>query len=992
MRSQYQAPGAPYRAHPGTVFVLLVFALVARAAFASTPAPRLEFDLPAGVASDVFIEFSAKIGTETDLSVLYHFDALLPYRTHPVRGTYSPLEALEIMTKDTGLVFVASGKTLIIGPPHYVQEQLKQRAPVVARAGAPRAIRRESDEIRGDVTVTGSTFRRDPPTGAHLISIGHEEILSTGFLTAAEVVRTLPQVFGGGPTEDTFEIGREAQSNTANGVGINLRGLGAGATLPLINGRRMAPGGRDGLFTDVLNIPLIALDRIDVLADGASAVYGSDAVGGVINFVLRDTFEGAETRMDFGSVTSGPTQQYRVGQLFGNQWEHGGALLAFERYRRDSLPASERAQVRSDLRQWGGDNFDSPNAYPPNLVVGSDVYAVRPRSDGGFDLVAGELNLQNTREFTDALPEQDHMSLYATVTHRVHDRVRLELESLYTERSVLERGSAPGTPFPLTPSSPYYIDPTGTGLPVTVNYNFIDTLGAPTVNADVTSGNFSLRSDWELGRDWVLSGRMAHSFEKQQQTVAGLVNFAELERALNDPDPSTAFNPFGPNNPATIDRIRTESSLSVDSRVRSSDLLVYGPLKRLAGGTVRLAAGIQHRAQRLDTAVSLGGSSRTAQQDELRDLARDVIAGFAEVVAPLVGPDNSRRGFEQLELSALARFEDYRSFGGSITPRLGITWSPTRGISLRATWSESFRAPNLTDTHEGPTGSISAIATVPDASGTLTPVLVWFGNNPHLHEESATSWTAGLDFTPASIPGLSVGATFFDIKFRERIAEPVFSADALTNPEIADLVTFDPSLQIREQLCSTTLFISGTVDTCLQAPIAALIDMRIRNMAFLHTRGVDLAAEFPFETRFGSFRLGALGTYILDFKERASAKSSLLQRVDTQNYPIDFRLRSSLRWSYRGLDTALFINYADGYHDIASEPDRRVRAMTTADLNIAYTTGIGGWLDNTRFSLHIENIWDERPPFLNNQIGIGYDQENADILGRVIRVGIQKSW
>lgn len=990
MRSQYQAPHAVCRARPGTAFMLLLLAFVAQAAFAS--APRLDFDLPEGVASDVFIEFSAKIGTETDLSVLYHFDALMPYRTRPVRGTYSPLEALEIMTKDTGLVFVASGKTLIIGPPHYVQEQLKQRHPVVARTTAPRVLRRESDEIRGDVTVTGSTFRRDPPTGAQRISIDHEEILSSGFLTAAEVVRTLPQVFGGGPTEDTFEIGREAPTNTFSGIGLNLRGLGAGATLPLINGRRMAPGGRDGLFTDVLNIPLIAVDRIDVLADGASAVYGSDAIGGVVNFVLRDEFEGAETSMDFGSVTSGPTQQYRVGQLLGNQWERGSALLAFERYHRDSLPASARAQVRSDLRHWGGDNFDSTNAYPPNLIVGNDVYAVRPRSDGGFDLVAGEVNLHNIREFTDVLPEQDHTSLYGTFTHRVHDRVRLELQGLYTERSAFERGSTPGTPFPLTPSNPYYTDPSGTGLPIIVNYNFIGTLGPPTVDAEVTSGNFSQRTDWELGRDWMLSARMAYTFEKQQQIVAGLVNFAELERALNDPNPSTAFNPFGPNNPATIDRIRTRTLLSVDSHLRSTDLLVHGPLKQLPGGTMQFATGVQYRAQRLDTAVLLGGSSRTVQEDQFRDLERDVVAGFAEIAVPLIGPENHRPGFERLELSALARYEDYRSFGGSVTPRLGIAWSPVRGVSLRATWSESFRAPNLADIYDGPTGSLSAIATVPDASGTLTPVLVRFGNNPHLHEENATSWTAGLDLTPASIPGLSLGTTFFDIKFRERIVEPGFFPDALTNPEVADLVTFDPSFEIREQLCSTTLFISGTVDTCLQTPVAALIDMRIRNMAFLHTRGIDLAAAFPFETRIGSFKLGAIGTYILDFEEQASAGSSLIQRVDTQNYPIDFRLRSSLRWSYRGLDAALFINYADGYRDIASEPDRRVRAMTTADLNMAYTTGVGGWLDNMRFSLHIENIWDESPPFLNNPIGIGYDQENADILGRMIRVGIQKSW
>src|SRR5581483_4624197 len=176
------------------------------------------------------------------------------------------------------------------------------------------------------VRVTGTYVRDEAPVGEEIISATRADIEATGRATAADFLRTLPQTFGGGPNQDTH-IGQEALTNSGLGVGVNLRGLGARATLILIDGRRVAPSGTEGQFVDVENIPLSAIQRIDILPDSASAAYGADATGGVVNFVLRKQFDGAETIARGGSGTRGDLQEYLFSQTFGKTWAGGHGLV-----------------------------------------------------------------------------------------------------------------------------------------------------------------------------------------------------------------------------------------------------------------------------------------------------------------------------------------------------------------------------------------------------------------------------------------------------------------------------------------------------------------------------------------------------------------------------------------------------------------------------------------------------------------------------------------
>ena len=164
-----------------------------------------------------------------------------------------------------------------------------------------------------------------------------------GRSTLADLSRVLPQIFGGGPSQDTHHIGAETQTNSGLGSAINLRALGAGATLVLLNGHRLAPSGTTGAFVDVSNIALSAIERVEILTDGVSAVYGADALGGVMNIITRDSHADTETSAHIGGVTQGAWREGAIAQTLSDDWTSGGIFGSVEYLKNTALPERDRA-------------------------------------------------------------------------------------------------------------------------------------------------------------------------------------------------------------------------------------------------------------------------------------------------------------------------------------------------------------------------------------------------------------------------------------------------------------------------------------------------------------------------------------------------------------------------------------------------------------------------------------------------------------------------
>jgi iron complex outermembrane receptor protein len=168
----------------------------------------------------------------------------------------------------------------------------------------------------------------------------------------------------------------------------------------------------------------------------------------------------------------------------------------------------------------------------------------------------------------------------------------------------------------------------------------------------------------------------------------------------------------------------------------------------------------------------------------------------------------------------------------------------------------------------------------------------------------------------------------------------------------------------------------------------------LRNVALLKTNGLDLVGKYSFDGRVGRFDFGLNGTYLFQYSQANTPGSPLLNLVSTQNNPINFRARGSAGWTRRSFGISTFINFENSYRDTLSAPNRGVSPWTTVDMQLSYeTTGDTlGWLGHTQFALNAQNLFNVYPPFLNNPLGVGYDQENADLYGRMVSFEVRKRW
>lgn len=965
---------------------------------ASGPATVLHFNIPAGKLVDRMTTFAI----QSEVQVLYKFDGTESITTRAVLGDFTPGQALERMLEGTGIV------------PEFVKPQtvaLKRRPGFQAdrdigtgrgwvrnnqRSWAPTDRRGTQNRDDGTTVVISAERPLGPAVlGEPLLNFSHREIEETGAATVPEFVRTMPQVFGGGASEDTHDFGMEARSNSARGSGINVRGLDAGASLVLVNGHRLAVGGATGRFVDVSSLPLLAVERLEISPASFSTRYGADAVGGTINVILRNHFDGALTSGRFGTTTKSDLTESSASQLFGAATDTGSGLLAIDYYTRDSLEADRRPLVTSHLTPFGGTNFDQPFSNPGTILGGGTTWAI-PRGQDGSHLDPRTLqpatqNLTDRWDGADVLPRQQRWSAFGTWKNELTDSVSVFSDVLATQREV--RGaSAPATGNLIVPATnAFYVSPVPGAPFVAVAYNFGKDLGPIIGDANVKTHNLAAGLDWDFAPLWHLVGTTTYASERLGLDLLNSVDLGALNAALADRDRSTALNVFGDGthtNPATLEKLRTTSSFSSRSYLKALNLTANGPVMSTPAGSLWLTAGTDYRTEAFSSTTRL----TPLAQPVVAASERTVTSLFAEAQIPFWDKDNRRRGLERLAVSAGARYENYSDFGSEITPHYGIEWSPVRGVSLRGSWARSFRPPTLIDKDESNNAwSLTALPD-PSAPGGRVVSLVWGGNNADLKQETARSWTAGLDFKPSWAPHLSLATTYFDIHFNDRLDLPTLGADVLVNPLSSHLVIRHPTAEQVAEVCRRAPIIPFA-GTC-GGPVGAIVDARLRNDVYMHTRGYDVLAKYMRDTSYGTLSLSLAGTYIIDFAVAESPELPLQDLVSTQNYPIDLRLRSSIGWSRGSLTAIAYVNYADHYRDTASVPQRRVSSSTTMDMNLAYTfaEAHGGWLGETVVSLSAQNVFDRNPPFLNNSLGVGYDQENADIIGRFVSFTIRQKW
>ncbi|WP_084398645.1 TonB-dependent receptor [Henriciella aquimarina] len=365
-------------------------------------AKKVEFDIQADTLEDALKSYSLA----TDRQVMFSTDIVERKAAKPVSGQMTADEALVKLLDGSGLVYEAtpSSNVILVRVPQkqaMLIEQPRQRAQAQPegvrerRPGAEREDTEGDDRKRDEITVTGTLIKGIAPESSPVYEYDRRDILATGAQDLDQFLRTVPQASGAGASNLATggfagDLDATANFNSFSST-INLRGLGGNATLTLLNGRRLAPSGGAAAFVDVSSIPLSAIQRVEILADGASSIYGSDAIAGVVNFILRDDYEGFETLVDYGLVTEGNFDRIRVSQTGGFNWEGGNALVSYEFFDQDSLLASEK-------------EFSEPAADPFSLAPSQTRHAVTAfvsqevTTTAKFDLTAYYGN-RDTRSF-----------------------------------------------------------------------------------------------------------------------------------------------------------------------------------------------------------------------------------------------------------------------------------------------------------------------------------------------------------------------------------------------------------------------------------------------------------------------------------------------------------------------------------------------------------------------------------------------------------------
>jgi iron complex outermembrane receptor protein len=855
---------------------------------------------------------------------------------------------------------------------------------------------------RMKVEVTGSNIPRPELESALPVQvITREDIERSGATTPAELLQHVSANLMA--QTDATSIGSGAPGLSA----VNLRGIGQGDTLVLLNGRRVANYAFDGSAVDVNAIPLAAIERVEILKDGASAIYGTDAVAGVVNFILRKSFAGVEVsglgswpqhaggRQLQATLTGGFGDLVRDGyNLFGTvSWQKDDPLFAIDQNFSRTGYRPEAGIVQLPPTSFPGNIFFPPmpggRLYNPTFAAGCAppyalpaTLAVTPGDSCGYDDAAWLMTI----------PKTERANVYGRGTMRVMRAHDLFVEVAYSDtRMTTQVSPTPVAPFTNPNRTPVVYPAGGPFYPTAfANANGIsgdlfliwrtEPLGHRVNQVDTSAWRVVLGAEGALA-GWDYGTSLTYSRNDQSDSLrSGWVS----ARGLRDAMLTGLINPFGPSGPEgdallvgtqVTGETHSAKGTTLDFLAKASRELVALP-----GGPLAIALGAEARRERLENAYSTivadGDISGLPVALQSVSGSRSAQALFAEASAPFA------KGFEaQLAL----RYDHYSDFGGTTNPKVALRWQPDSRFLARASWGRGFRAPPIYDLQTpqqafnlfGFKDPLRCPVTGADTDCEVLPAVN--GGNPALEPEKSEQFNAGAVLEPQN--GLSMAVDYWNIR-KSNLIGSLFPETIFDN--------FD--------LYGTTNIVRGPVDPNhpnLPGPIQSVILVQ-QNLGDLRTSGVDvdIAWKSP-STAYGRFSFSLNGTYIISWKMQPQGSTqgyvSALGRngTDVPGPVPRWRHYASLGWTYGAWGATLAQSFQSGYEDAnlfdtdPAPPPRRVSSYDVWDLQGRYT----GWR-NATILLGVKNVMDRDPPFSNQPYlpQIGYDPTYADPRGRTFYV------
>lgn len=862
---------------------------------------------------------------------------------------------------------------------------------------APAAPEKKVEKIE----VTGTNIKRADIEGPlPVLVITREEIDRSASATAGDFVRGLTVNSGGSGNEANI-------SNQSGASGVSLRGLGQKSTLVLINGRRMAnhafARNNQDTFVDLNSIPKGAIERIEVLKDGASAVYGSDAIGGVVNFIMRKDYQGLQFGGDVGRRNDGGLGERNVnisggiGSLAKDKYNIFGVIDYFHR---DGMLLSDSKWVGSgDFSRFvGGALFNNfltssagtwvsvapdPAFSPTSLTVqptgvpgGVRRQAFTTCMGNGFRLnvvpfaapffTTGTICAGSLTPFIVAYPEQTRVGGMARGNFELSGGTSAFFEAQYSQNKT----SFASQPQTMTQSSQVFDPATQTarlynaripatnpsnpfGRPYQLRYTFFD-VGA--VQNDIKTDAYRVLGGLSgtAGR-WDWDSAIGVSQSKINETRQNQVDADALQLAIQN----GTYN-FQAPSPAQTASLRVSTQRNSTSDLAFGDIKATTTIGKLAGGDIGFAMGLDARREKFnDQPDPLTRTGRLlGTGSSITNGSRNVIAAFAEVSAPVT---------KAVELVAAARADRYSDFGSSVSPKVGIKLLPTKDILVRASYNKGFRAPTLVENTQSTTLSLTTLTGLGATGGTA----VILRGNPNLKAEKSESTSIGVVWDP--VKDLSMSLDWYKIDQRDLIT--INGAGFIANN-----AALFPDAILRDSAGLITTIFDGYV-----------------NVARVSVEGLDAEARWVVPAAWGfpgRLQVRTMASYLTNFKQPPARGANMVQYAGNnglQGTPGRGALprtkaKLGFDWDYKGFAVSATTNFTSGYRQINATiiptTITRVQSYVTTDLSVSYT-----YAKNMKFYLSALNLEDRQPPF--DPSTFGWDSTLYDLRGRYLRGGFQ---
>lgn len=976
---------------------------------------RRRYDIPAGEAAAALQRYSALSGRET----LFAAAVVRGVRTPAVAGELTAQEALDALLAGTGLVATVDAASGAVAVRREVSGVVRGDGPAPAGAAAV-GLRRSDGVVQLEaVEVTGSRIRSIlGEQGVNpVLTFTRAEIEQSGVTSLSDLRTLIPQLSVGNTTQ--FD-GNSSGGSPEGRLTFTLRGITGNNTLVLVDGRRLPRTGQRVGATEnyeLTGLPLSAIERVEVLLDGGSAVYGADAIGGVVNIITRKNYSGSELEFAYDNTFAQDAANKRVSLSTSHRAGRLGFRASLSYEDQNALARRDRAWLASDDRRPIGGTDARSTIFVGGVVRpvsgtlpgtgGATVLRIPAGSDGRnltvADFVAAGVPTDAERydagQTQNALNEFFRWSASAQADYRF--RPWLTAFGSYTfnrYRSYGDSGpvalsTATNTVVPAnTTTLPANYPGNPFGVPINVQ-KFVWELGDLNrrYQIDTHALTFGVRGD--LPGDWRYDAAVSWA-KSDPITLDPFFQFSPplLAPAIQGPNPPILLNnslTFGAANPpGTLERYFLTGSNQDVPQTWTYEVRANGPLLEWWGGTISSAVGAEVREEYVDfNRQQFSAISEAAQPED----ARVVQAAYAELAVPLVSPARGVPLVNQLAASLAVRHDSYDEFGDATKPRYGATYRPWRWLMLRGTYGEAFKVPTLSDLNR-PTarGNVTFVPSGPSFvlfdtfrnEQLLGSVVNVTGGNPSLLPEESVTRNFGVVLEPPLrlLKGLSVSVDSWDIRMTNRVGSVSYQ----------DRLAFRPDLFLRAE--------PTPADVAAGRPGRIVeIDNRSINIAEFRTAGFDYAARYHRAAgAWGDFTLRADVTRTTRYESITRPGLAPLATTSPLSRPL--RGTVSADWLRYGLGLGVTSVYQEGFRTTVTSAATETPSTVLWNLRASYDFDQGRLLRlsgkwqrlfaGVRVNAALLNAWDLEPPLTST----GTPSGAVDSRGRRYTLTVRKAF